>query len=131
MTTYSESSVMRKRFEADFRRAGTFTEEVRRKMSPFREPLERTRAFTEALTKAVARPRHSALVKTNEETGTVKQFSDIRGYGFVKRDSGGDAFVHYSGIFGQGYRSLSEGQRVKFSVVKTPRGIQAVDVETI
>ena len=117
--------------EADFQRAGTFTEEVRGKMSPSREPLERTRAFTEALTKAVARPGHSALAKTNEETGTVKKFSDIRGYGFVKRDSGGDAFVHYSGIFGQGYRSLSEGQRVKFSVVETPRGIQAVDVETI
>ena len=117
--------------EADFRRAGAFTETVRERSSPFREPLERTRAFTEALAKAVARPGHSTLAKTDEETGTVKQFSDIRGYGFVKRDSGGDAFVHYSGIFGQGYRSLSEGQRVRFSVVETPRGIQAVDVETI
>ena len=117
--------------EANFRRAGELTDAVRRRSSPFREPPERTRAFTEALAKAIARPGRSTPAKTDEETGTVIRFSDIRGYGFVKRDSGGDAFVHYSGIFSKGYRSLSEGQRVRFSVVETQRGIQAVDVETI
>ena len=104
---------------------------VRQQSTPFREPPERTRAFTEALEKAAARPGQSTLAKTDQETGTVRRFSDIRGYGFVERDSGGDAFVHYSYISGKGYRSLSEGQRVRFSVVETPRGIQAVDVETI
>ena len=117
--------------EADFRRAGELTEVVRQQSTPFREPPERTRAFTEALEKAAARPGQSTLAKTDQETGTVRRFSDIRGYGFVERDSGGDAFVHYSYISGKGYRSLSEGQRVRFSVVETPRGIQAVDVETI
>lgn len=116
---------------ADFRRAGELAEAVRRRSSPLREPPERTRAFTEALTKAVVRDGHSNLGKADHETGTVRQFSDIRGYGFVERDSGGDAFVHYSGISSQGYRSLSSGQRVRFSAVKTARGIQAVDVETI
>ena len=117
--------------KADFRRAGELTEAVRRRLSPFREPPERTRAFTEALEKAVGRSVQSSLAKTDQETGTVKRFSDIRGYGFVERDAGGDAFVHYSSISGKGYRSLSDGQRVRFSVVETPRGIKAVDVEPI
>jgi cold shock CspA family protein len=117
--------------EEDFRRAGELVERVRRQLSPAREPLERTRAFTEALTKAAVRPGHTGLVKTEQETGTVKRFSDIRGYGFIGRDAGGDAFVHYSAISGAGYRSLSDGQRVRFAVVDTPRGVQAVDVETI
>ncbi len=106
--------------EADFRRAGELLEGVRRHLSPAREPLERTRAFTEALTKAAVRPGHTGLVKTEQETGTVKRFSDIRGYGFIGRDAGGDAFVHYSAISGAGYRSLSDGQRVRFARV-SPR----------
>lgn len=117
--------------EAAFRSAGELAESVRERMAPWREPPERTRVFTEELTKAAVRPGHSVVAKTDRETGTVKRFSDIRGYGFVGRDSGGDAFVHYSAISGRGYRSLSEGQRVRFAVVETPRGIQAVDVESL
>jgi CspA family cold shock protein len=62
------------------------------------------------------------------ETGTVKWFSDSKGYGFIRRDAGEDVFVHYTGITGEGFKTLSEGQRVEFSVEETSRGLQAVDV---
>jgi CspA family cold shock protein len=63
-----------------------------------------------------------------KETGTVKWFNDKKGYGFIARDRGGDVFVHYSEIDCIGYRSLKEGQRVKFSVVQAKKGPQARDV---
>ena len=62
------------------------------------------------------------------ETGTVKWFSNTKGYGFIVNDQGQDIFVHYSGIRGTGYRSLKEGQRVEFTVIPGPKGRQAVDV---
>lgn len=65
------------------------------------------------------------------ETGTVKWFNTTKGYGFIVRDQGGDIFVHYSAIQGQGYRSLDEGQRVEFTVAKGQKGPQAQDVKLI
>ena len=62
------------------------------------------------------------------ETGAVKWFNSTKGYGFIERDSGGDVFVHYSAIQGEGYRSLDEGQRVEFTVVEGGKGPQAQDV---
>ncbi len=62
------------------------------------------------------------------ETGTVKWFSNEKGYGFIQRDSGEDVFVHYCAIIGSGFRSLSEGQRVEFMVVEGDKGPQAQDV---
>lgn len=62
------------------------------------------------------------------ETGTVKWFNNDKGYGFIERDEGGDIFVHYSAIQGEGYRSLEDGQRVEFNVVQGQRGLQAQDV---
>ncbi|HEX6303154.1 MAG TPA: cold shock domain-containing protein [Anaerolineales bacterium] len=62
------------------------------------------------------------------EAGTVKWFSNEKGYGFIQRDSGEDVFVHYSAIIGNGFRSLSEGQRVEFMVVEGDKGPQAQDV---
>jgi CspA family cold shock protein len=68
-------------------------------------------------------------MKAGRETGTVVWFNPRKGYGFIKRDTGGDdVFVHHSEIRGVGYRSLDEGQRVKFTVVRSKKGPQAEDV---
>lgn len=65
------------------------------------------------------------------ETGTVKWFNSSKGYGFITRDRGGDIFVHYSSIHGEGYRSLEEGQKVEFIVVDGQKGPQAQAVELV
>jgi CspA family cold shock protein len=65
------------------------------------------------------------------ETGTVKWFNSSKGYGFIEREQGGDVFVHYSAIGGDGYRSLEEGQRVEFLVTQGPKGPQAQDVTVV
>jgi CspA family cold shock protein len=60
--------------------------------------------------------------------GTVKWFSDEKGYGFISREGGEDVFVHFSGISGEGFRSLSEGQEVEFEVSQGKKGPQATNV---
>ena len=65
---------------------------------------------------------------TERETGTVKWFNNGKGYGFISRDQGEDVFVHYSAVEGDGFRSLSEGQRVEFTVEQGDKGPQAVNV---
>lgn len=62
-------------------------------------------------------------------TGTVKWFNDAKGYGFIAADNGKDVFVHHSVIGGSGFKTLKEGQRVKFDVTQGPKGEQAVNVE--
>jgi cold shock protein len=62
-------------------------------------------------------------------TGTVRWFSRVKGYGFIKPDdSDKDVFVHYSAIVGEGYRNLNEGQRVEFVIEDSAKGPQAVKV---
>ena len=61
-------------------------------------------------------------------TGTVKWFSDRKGYGFIARDEGKDVFVHFSGIRPGGPRSLNEGDKVEFTVETDQRGPKAVDL---
>ncbi len=62
------------------------------------------------------------------EQGTVKWFNDAKGFGFISREQGEDVFVHFSGIAGDGFKSLSEGDHVEFEVVKGPKGLQATNV---
>jgi CspA family cold shock protein len=64
-------------------------------------------------------------------TGTVKWFNGSKGYGFIEREEGGDVFVHYSSIRGEGFRNLEEGQRVEFNVEQGRKGLQATDVTPI
>ena len=63
--------------------------------------------------------------------GTVKWFSNEKGYGFIQQDGGEDVFVHFSEIQGDGYKSLSEGQRVEFEVAQGPKGPQADGVRIV
>ena len=63
--------------------------------------------------------------------GTVKWFNATKGYGFLAREGGEDVFVHFSAIQSAGYRSLTEGQKVEFSIETGPKGLQAVNVTLI
>ncbi len=65
------------------------------------------------------------------EQGTIKWFSDAKGYGFISRDQGDDVFVHYTAIQADGFRSLRDGQRVEFNVEQGPKGLQAVQVRIV
>lgn len=62
------------------------------------------------------------------EKGTVKWFNNAKGYGFIKRESGEDLFVHFKSIVGEGYRTLKEGETVQFEVEQGAKGLQAVKV---
>jgi CspA family cold shock protein len=64
----------------------------------------------------------------NMAEGTVKWFNDSKGFGFIVQDGGSDIFVHHSAIQGQGFKSLSEGDRVEFDVVKGQKGPAAENV---
>ncbi|HYS42401.1 MAG TPA: cold-shock protein [Geobacteraceae bacterium] len=63
--------------------------------------------------------------------GTVKWFNDSKGFGFLEQENGEDVFVHFSAIAGDGFKSLAEGDRVTFEVVKGPKGLQAANVTRV
>jgi CspA family cold shock protein len=60
--------------------------------------------------------------------GFVKWFDTKKGYGFIKQPEGEDVFVHYSGIMGDGFKSLRAGEEVEFEVTSGPKGPQATNV---
>jgi len=64
----------------------------------------------------------------NTVTGTVKFFNEAKGFGFIRRDNGPDVFVHFSAIQGSGFKTLSEGQKVQFTVGQGQKGPQAENV---
>ncbi|KEI73113.1 cold-shock protein [Endozoicomonas elysicola] len=66
----------------------------------------------------------------SKSTGTVKWFSEEKGFGFIAQDNGGpDVFVHFRAITGDGFKTLAEGQAVTFDVEQGQKGLQAANVE--
>lgn len=64
--------------------------------------------------------------------GTVKWFSNQKGYGFITPEGGGkDVFVHHSAVTGEGYKTLDEGQIVEFEITQGPKGEQAANVHKV
>ena len=64
-------------------------------------------------------------------TGTVKWFNADKGFGFIEQEDGSDVFVHFSNIVGSGFKSIDEGQKVKFNVTQGQKGLQAEEVTLI
>lgn len=65
------------------------------------------------------------------ERGTVKWFNTSKGYGFIKRESGEDVFVHYRSITGDGFKNLADGDTVEFEVEQGEKGLQALNVRKV
>lgn len=65
---------------------------------------------------------------SDRQVGTVKWFNEAKGFGFISREGGEDVFVHFRAIAGTGFKTLQEGQKVSFRVVKGQKGMQAEDV---
>ena len=127
------------RSKEEFRRAGQIVLDTRGTVAnPSGEPMERTRAFTNALIEAVGRHREatpsiaSTIAKPATATrvfGSVKWFSDTKRFGFITDDEGEDLFVHRARVVGN--QALSEGLRVEFTPIVTRRGLQAIDVQLV
>jgi cold shock CspA family protein len=62
------------------------------------------------------------------KSGTVKWFSQEKGYGFLSQEDGPDVFVHHTAIQGSGFKTLNEGERVEFEVIEEPKGLKASNV---
>ena len=70
-------------------------------------------------------------MSSNKSIGTIKWFNNEKGYGFIINPDSEDAFVHYRSVLGEGYKTLAEGQSVKFIQFKSEKGWQAAEVELV
>jgi CspA family cold shock protein len=61
----------------------------------------------------------------------VKWFNDAKGFGFIAQEGGPDVFVHHTAIVSEGFRSLTEGEKVEFDVQQGPKGLQAANVRRV
>ena len=68
---------------------------------------------------------------SNTVKGTVKWFNETKGFGFIEQESGPDVFAHFSAIAADGFKTLTEGQRVEFSVTQGKKGPQAENIVPI
>ena len=68
---------------------------------------------------------------TDSVTGTVKWFNETKGFGFIEQEDGPDVFAHFSAIAGGGFKTLAEGDKVKFNVTQGKKGPQAENIEKI
>lgn len=68
---------------------------------------------------------------SNTVTGTVKWFNETKGFGFIEQESGPDVFAHFSAIQGSGFKTLTEGQQVSFTVSQGQKGPQADNITAI
>ncbi|MCB9557532.1 MAG: cold-shock protein [Deltaproteobacteria bacterium] len=65
------------------------------------------------------------------QMGTVKWFNNSKGFGFILQETGEDVFVHYSVIEGEGFKTLTEGDRVEFDMARGPKGFHATAVRKV
>ena len=63
--------------------------------------------------------------------GIIKWFNNEKGYGFINGSADEDIFVHYTAIRQEGYKTLSEGEKVEFDLIKTEKGLQATNVKSV
>ena len=63
--------------------------------------------------------------------GVVKWFNEKKGFGFISREDGEDVFVHFSGIDGDGFKTLAEGDQVEFEVENSDKGLRAIQVKKV
>lgn len=68
---------------------------------------------------------------SNTINGTVKWFNESKGFGFIEQQSGPDVFAHFSAIVSSGFKTLSEGQRVEFTLAQGPKGPQAENIVAV
>lgn len=71
------------------------------------------------------------FIMSNIVTGKVKWFNEAKGFGFIERESGADVFAHFSAIVGSGFKTLTEGQQVQFTVTQGQKGPQAENISAI
>jgi CspA family cold shock protein len=76
-------------------------------------------------------PQEELFTMAEKKQGKVKWFNNSKGYGFIEQPEGGDVFVHYSAIVGQGYKTLDQGQVVEFELIQGPKGRQAEKVSKL